>query len=81
MNMTFAGAIFGLLCGRDRQRDLQAEYLQPGQDGLYREHARDTAASPSAITVPLYVTAAVGSVIHMYGSIQGWKKASSKEKW
>ncbi|SNX87812.1 related to acyl esterases [Melanopsichium pennsylvanicum] len=80
-NMKFAGAIFHLMCGRDRQRDLAAEINQPGQDGLFREHGRDMAATPSAIKVPLYVTAAVGSVIHMFGSILAWKKASSKDKW
>ncbi|KAI3492839.1 hypothetical protein L1887_42443 [Cichorium endivia] len=77
----FAASIFGLLCGRDRFELLTDELVQPGQDGLYREHARNISASPSLIKVPLYMTASVGSVIHLQGSILAWKKAASAEKW
>ncbi|KAJ1027679.1 hypothetical protein NDA16_002018 [Ustilago loliicola] len=53
LNLNFAKAIFGLLCGRDQLELMFDQMLQPCQDGLYREHMRDTSASPSLIKVPL----------------------------
>lgn len=48
---------------------------------LFDEYWEDKVAQFDKITVPMYVTASWTSGIHCQGTLTGWRKAASKDKW
>ncbi|KAI9352988.1 Alpha/Beta hydrolase protein [Zopfochytrium polystomum] len=69
------------IASRGKFEDSIATFYSPGQDALYRSYAKTKTAKPTKIKVPIYSTAALGSTIHLLGSIMAWKYADTPHKW
>ena len=64
--------------GQNRAEDLQAEmYAYP----LYDDFWKEKACRFEDITIPAYVVGSWNSMIHCQGTMDGFRRISSKEKW